>query len=231
MYTAFRWTLAAGILLSSACGGGGTDSGSSATYDLTVANRHLLTSTRSWTLTGTGPDNAAATAIFQYTASADTVTFPPTGETAGFLDVTASLTIAGTTETSTARIYFDPTRFLPIGARSRDHSSDTDSCDVQNTPPILPTVARLGDTGSNGASTGYVSCLAGAALKDHKTSAWSLESSGGLVLFCSTDVTTDVGTSDVLTSKECYELTADSTIGNRTTWTLSGAGGVISLSS
>ena len=234
MYAAFRWALGAGVLLLAACGGGGkdtrTESRSTATYDLTVANRNFLTSTRSWTLTGTGPANAAASATLKTTASAGTVTFPPTGVTAGFNDLTLSIAVADATVTAIIRHYFDPASFLPIGARLRDHSTGTDSCSVQNTPPVYPSVARLGETGSDGTSTGYVSCLAGAAIEENATSTWSLESSGGLVLLCSTEVTTEVGTGAVTTTKACNELNADNTIGNRMTLTISGPDATFSLS-
>lgn len=201
----------------SACGGGsGSEAGSTTSYAVGTAWANLYDGgARSWSLTGTttfqatggGSASYATTASLALTPLAD-AHFPANDVNAHVLQSSTTVSLAGSSGTSTSSWYLDA-NLLYMG------SVDSDGyCEVASQPAPPAAYATIGSSGPLASYQLYDSCSAGATLVGTGTLSWSLELQNGQPFFCMNSQTGYVS-SGSYTEKDCVAIDVNGTIGSQ----------------
>ena len=206
--------LAAAVL--SACGGGGSeDAGSTTSYATQAAWTNLYAGgNHAWALSGTTTYQPTSGSNTSYPTTATLVlnpaadaAFPANGVNAHVLQSTTTVTLAGSTDSSTNNWYLDA-NLLYMG------SVDSDGyCEVATQSALPQAYARIGNGGTLANVNLYESCSAGAALVGSGTLNWGLELKNNQAYFC---LTSQLGyvSGGSYTEKDCVAIDVNGAIGN-----------------
>jgi len=211
------------VVLASACGGGGGYAGTPAgTFDVNTGWRNLLTGTRNFTLTGTGPDKVSYTVAYGLTP-APVAPFPVTGVSGSRLVETITLTPAsGTPSSGTSTIYFDAGTLALIGTQ------DSDGTCARATSATAPPGSALGGaTGSLASVNNLNGCATNSTTTSTENIVWQLVADSGISLLC-----INSGPATTGTQSNCVEIIGSGALGSRARITVSiplPAGGTFSL--
>jgi hypothetical protein len=213
------------VVLVSACGGGGGYAGTPAgTFDVNAGWRNLLTGTRNFTLTGTGPEPEQVRYTVAYGLTpAPVAPFPVTGVSGSRLVETITLTPAsGTPSSGTSTIYFDPGILALIGTQDSDGT-----CARATSATAPPSSALSGATGALASVNNLNGCATNSTTTSTENIVWQLVADSGISLLC-----INSGPATTGTQSSCVEIIGSGALGNRARITVSiplPAGGTFSL--
>jgi len=209
-----------------ACGGGGGPPGGAApppppaaSFSVNTAWRNVLTSTRSWTVSGTASDGLDYVLTIQMQANASSL-FAPLGASYPHSDVAVQLAQGGSSVNSGLnQSYYDAGTFMVVGTANSLNvvGGAITSCSIATSASVPPTTATVGGTGPLDTLDQYASCLppAQSTKVGTSTTTWSLETDSvtGLTYFCVNS--TVVGNTGALfaTESDCLEVSTDGALG------------------
>ncbi|CAG1013804.1 hypothetical protein BURC_00523 [Burkholderiaceae bacterium] len=223
------------------CGGGGSDSGTpppppaptppapapapapapspapapATSVNVNAAWRNFLTTTNSWTVTGTASNGNTYSITFD-TAPDISEVFPLTGTSFSTSKANAFLLIAGLpTSTTTSRSYYNPSTFEVAGTRNRV-GNEPETCSIAIASAAPPTTASIGASGPLQTFNDLNSCvLASASQTGTSVTTWSLRDDAGTTLFCLNTTQRNMSNAVLFAESDCVQVAADGTLGPR----------------
>lgn len=213
---------AATTLVLAACGGGGSDGGTATiatAYDVTAAQRHLLTDSASWTMIGSRPAGGTYTII---AAQSPLPAAVPIGGTTAYPRSRQVLTLQQTgvaPVVAAQNVFFDSQSLAIIQTEADDNT-----CSIATSNSALPASAAIGASGPLYSLSDRASCAIGAAATGTTTATWSLENDAGVVLLCWNATGKDAAGAVLGSTASCVQVAADGTLGTKARLTLSADG-------
>ena len=203
--------------LLSACGGGG-DSGSSGfiaptdDFNVFLAWRNLLTTSRTWNVSGVGSDGRTYDITLAIAPGATSI-FPVTGTTAARSDTTVTSNVSGVgSSMGQQQIYFDGTTYAMVGIRNSS-SVGSANCDVvTGAPSVPPSAVKVGSSGALATLDELNDCTNSATVGTI-TVTWSLEFESGTTYFCSNTTERDLSSNVLSRESDCLQVNPDGTLG------------------
>ncbi|HUG23570.1 hypothetical protein [Piscinibacter sp.] len=224
------WTVVLAAALAG-CGGGGSSSGDGGfkppgdDVDARAAWENLLTTTRTWVVSGVASDGFSYTASISV-APGSALAFPVTGNTAARSIASIVLTRgAATVDSRIAETFFDAATGFVVGLR---HSIDGVGtfCSPAASAAVPPDAAANGSSGALFTIDELDGCLVSSAKIGSATQTWSVEfeSETGITFFCTNATERTLSGSVIATESDCIEVSADGSLGNKARVTVSSAG-------
>jgi len=224
------WTALLAALLAG-CGGGGSSSGDGGfkppgdDIDARAAWENLLTTTRTWVVSGTASDGFSYTASISV-APGGALEFPVTGNTAARSIASIVLTRGATTvDSRIAETFFDAATGFVVGLRHTIDGVGT-FCSSATSAAVPPDAAELGSSGPLFTIDELDGCLASSAKLGTATQTWSVEfeSETGITYFCTNATEQNLSGAVIATESDCIEVGADGSLGDKARVTVSSAG-------
>ncbi len=218
-----RGTLAgvAAALLLAACGGGGDDTAPPppSSYAVAAAERHWLTDTGSWAMTGTGSDGKTYNIAMAFAPLAP-APFPVGGAMAARSQQTFTVQTAGVPPSSGGpTVYFDASTLAISGL---DYGDGT--CSVPTSNTAVPASAAVGASGLIVSISDLDGCASTSTVLGGTYVSWSLESTSGVVLMCWNLLARDLAGVTLATESNCVEIAPDGTLGTKARFSISALG-------
>lgn len=218
-------SLFASAALAAACGGGGSSgspaapgpapaAGGTATFDAQHAWTNLLSTTRSWTVTGTGSDGFVYVLTLA-TEPGGTQVFPLTGVAASVSSFRNRLVREGSLQQEVLNEQFFDSEYRLLGSRV---SADGGAADCSKTEVVaaIPLVgASVGATGPLYAATTYTDCTPGASQLGTSYHSWSVIGEAGLVYLCVSSSNKFIGETTERVSETCVQTDAAGNLGSQ----------------
>lgn len=210
---------ALGAALLSACGGGGSSSGSDGlavptdSFNVALAWQSLVSAPNSWSASGTGSDgNAYRLDVADAAAAAGN--YPVTGTAAQRSTSTVKLFQNGTQVVEGLTEYYFDAGYALIGSRRSGPGLAT-TCEQVTAYSAPPTAAHVGDHGAHFSGNTLDGCGAGAQVIETFEVTWSIEFEAGITYFCSNTTSTELSPPSTSTESDCLQVSTDGSLGAR----------------
>lgn len=235
----------AAAVLTTACGGGGGGGGgptptppppapapnpapppppAPGTFNAFQAWKNFLTTTRTWTVTGTANDGKSYT-IALSTSPGTTQLFPINGTAYATARVTAEQKVGGLTiGSSEALTYYDST-YAAVGTRNVINTAPA-TCSVATSSELPPVATALQTNGPLQVFNDLNGCLPNSTTTGTSTTTWSVVNNENIDFFCLSTAVRNANNAVTSTELDCIEVQQDGTLGDKARISVQVTGGL-----